>query len=91
MLYCKDRSSTAKRKGLLPTAGIIDQDFHGPDDEILLQLYNPTEHEIKVERGERVGQAVFVRIDKAEWEESDVSLKEESRGKFGSTGTHIQN
>lgn len=89
MLYVKDRSSTAKRKGLLPTAGIIDQDFHGPEDEILFQVYNPTDSLVVVEQGERIAQAIFVRIDTVEWDEVDEEIKTESRGAFGSTGTTI--
>lgn len=86
MLYVKDRSSTAKKKGLLATAGIIDQDFHGPDDEILFQVYNYTDKEVVVERGERIGQGVFVKVDTVVWEEVEQAIKEQSRGGFGSTG-----
>ena len=85
MLEIKDRSSTLKKKGLLVTTGYIDNDYHGELDEILLQVYNLTDSEVKVERGERIGQGVFVKIDIAEWEEVD-TMKEESRGGFGSTG-----
>lgn len=86
MLYVKDRSSTAKRKGLLATAGIIDQDFHGPQDEILFQVYNPTDKSVTVERGERIGQAVFVRVDTVIWDEVETNIKSDNRGAFGSTG-----
>ena len=85
MLEIKDRSSTLKKKGLLVTTGYIDNDYHGELDEILLQVYNLTDSEVKVERGERIGQGVFVKIDIAEWEEVD-TMKKESRGGFGSTG-----
>lgn len=85
MLEIKDRSSTLKKKGLLVTTGYIDNDYHGELDEILLQVYNITDIEVKVERGERIGQGVFVKIDIAEWEEVD-TMKKESRGGFGSTG-----
>lgn len=85
VLYCKDRSSTAKRTGLLATAGIIDQDYCGPEDEILFQVYNPTNTEVTVTQGERIGQAMFVSVEAPSFEEVD-SIKEESRGGFGSTG-----
>ena len=85
MLEIKDRSSTLKRKGLLVSTGYIDNDFHGEDDEILLQVYNLTDNDVKIERGERLGQGVFVKVEKAEWEEVD-EMKKESRGSFGSTG-----
>jgi dUTP pyrophosphatase len=85
MLEIKDRSSTLKKKGLLVTTGYIDNDYHGEKDEILLQVYNMTDSEVKVEKGERLGQGAFVRVDIAEWEEVD-KMKEDSRGGFGSTG-----
>lgn len=86
MLFLKDRSSTAMRKGLIATAGIIDQDFCGPEDEVLFQVYNPTDQEVLVEKGERVAQAIMVRVDQFELEEVDQIVKK-SRGGFGTTGT----
>lgn len=85
MLEIKDRSSTLKRKGLLVTTGYIDNDFHGEEDEILLQVYNLTDNDVKIEKGERLGQGVFVKVEKAQWEEVD-KMKEIARGGFGSTG-----
>lgn len=89
MLVVVPRSSTPKRKGLsIPQGiGIVDQDYCGPNDEILLQFYNFTDHPVTVERGERLAQAVFVRIDKAEFSEEDFSVPD--RGGYGSTGTMI--
>lgn len=86
MLYLKDRSSTAKKKGLIVTAGVIDQDFHGPEDEILFQVYNFTKQQVLVKKGERIGQGIFIKIDRAEWEEVVEDIKSFSRGGFGSTG-----
>jgi dUTP pyrophosphatase len=88
MLYIKDRSSTAKKKGLLPTAGIIDRDYCGPNDEILFQVYNVTDQEVVVERGERIAQGMFVRVDTADWHEVQ-EMDQPDRGGFGSTGTHV--
>lgn len=85
MILLKDRSSTAKKKGLLSTIGFIDQDFCGDNDEIMKQFYNPQDAPVVIERGERLGQAAFVRIDIAEWEEVD-SMNRPNRGGFGSTG-----
>jgi len=85
MLEIKDRSSTLKRKGLLVSTGFIDNDFCGEDDEILLQVYNLTEEEVKIEKGERLGQGVFVKIEISEWEEVS-EMNNNSRGGFGSTG-----
>ena len=85
MLEIKDRSSTLKRKGLLVTTGYIDNDYCGEEDEILLQVYNMTDDEVVVEKGERIGQGVFIKVDIAEWEEVE-TLEANSRGGFGSTG-----
>lgn len=87
MLAIVPRSSTPKKKGLsIPHGiGIIDQDYCGPNDEILYQVYNFTESTVQITRGERVGQATFIRADQCQWEEID-SMESESRGGFGSTG-----
>ena len=84
MLLLIDRSSTARKKGLLCTVGFIDQDFCGDGDEILLQFYNFQKEKVIVEKGERLGQASFVKIDKFEWEEVN-SMNKATRGGFGST------
>ncbi len=85
MLYVKDRSSMAKKKGLLATAGIIDQDYCGPTDELLFQVYNTTDQDVIVEKGERIGQGIFIRIDRATWEEME-EMEAPDRGGFGTTG-----
>lgn len=88
MLYLKDRSSTAKKKGLIAVGGVIDQDFCGEGDEILFQAYNFTHETVIVERGERIGQGVFVKIDKAQWQEVEV-MGNKNRGGFGTTGSNV--
>ncbi len=85
MLEIKDRSSTLKKKGLFVSVGYIDNDFHGESDEILLQVYNMTDNDVTIEKGERLGQGVFVKVDIAEWEEVD-TMSEVNRGGFGTTG-----
>lgn len=81
------RSSTPKKKGLLIPhgAGIIDQDYCGKDDEVLLQFYNFTHEDVTIEQGERVGQGTFVKIERAEF--TPYNPEDESRGGFGSTGS----
>ncbi|MBD3360757.1 dUTP diphosphatase [Candidatus Peregrinibacteria bacterium] len=87
MLVVASRSSTPSKKGLAPPHGfgIIDHDYCGPKDEVKVMVYNFKDNPVVIERGEKIAQGVFVRIDKFEWEEVDeVSTK--SRGGFGSTG-----
>ena len=88
MLEIRDRSSTLKRKGLLVSTGFIDNDFHGESDEILLQVYNMTENDVKVDKGERLGQGAFIKVETAVWEEVEI-MKENGRGGFGTTGESV--
>ncbi|MBI3332185.1 dUTP diphosphatase [Candidatus Peregrinibacteria bacterium] len=84
------RSSLPRKKALVcpHSLGVIDQDYHGPKDEIFVQVQNVSDHPVTVERGERIAQGLFVRVDRAEWEEVD-GHGAETRGGFGSTGTHV--
>jgi dUTP pyrophosphatase len=79
-----------RKKGLIcpHSVCVIDQDYHGPEDEILIQVQNVTEEPIVVERGERIAQGVFMKIEKAQWQEINGHEKTSSRGGFGSTGEH---
>lgn len=88
-LVIAPRSSMPRKKGLAfpHSLGIIDQDYCGPDDELHIQVRNVTDAPVTVERGERIAQGVFVRIEKAEWEEVE-GHDVETRGGFGTTGTH---
>jgi len=87
MLMLASRSSTPMKLGLRVSngIGIIDQDYCGPEDEIKLQVQNFTNKTVKIEKGQRIGQATFVQINKAKWDEDD-EIKTNSRGGFGSTG-----
>jgi len=86
MLLLALRSSTPKKKGLIKPHGIgvIDQDYCGEEDEVKIQVYNITEARVTVERGERIAQGIFVKIEKCDWDEQQTMGG--SRGGFGSTG-----
>ncbi|MBU1446624.1 dUTP diphosphatase [Patescibacteria group bacterium] len=86
MLIVASRSSTPKKKGLTPPhgLGIIDHDYCGEEDEVKIQVYNFTDEPVSVEKGEKIAQGVFIKIDKMGWHEVD-EMKAESRGGFGST------
>jgi dUTP pyrophosphatase len=87
MLMIASRSSTPKKKGLLIPhgIGIIDQDYCGEKDEMLFQVYNFTDQEVLITKGERIAQGVFVKIDRGEWTEV-AEMTDPNRGGFGSTG-----
>lgn len=88
MLAIASRSSTPKKKGFLPPHGfgVIDQDYCGPEDEIKIQVYNFSGETVMVERGERLAQGLFVRVDTLAFEEVS-QMEAPSRGGFGSTGS----
>lgn len=81
------RSSLPRKKGLVcpHSIGVIDQDYHGPKDELMVQVQNITAAPVTVERGERIAQGLFVKVDRAQWQEVD-GHGAETRGGFGSTG-----
>lgn len=85
-LFVTLRSSTPKKKSLLIPHGIgvIDNDFCGKDDEVLIQVYNFSDNEVVISKGEKIAQGIFVKIDRVEWEEAE--MEGETRGGFGSTG-----
>lgn len=91
VLMIVPRSSLPRKKALVcpHSVGIIDQDYHGDADEIKVQVQNIGDAPVTVERGERIAQGLFVRVEQAEWEEVE-SHNAVSRGGFGSTGTHQQ-
>lgn len=90
LLMIVPRSSMPRKKGLIcpHSIGIIDQDYHGEKDEVLVQVQNITDAPVTVERGERIAQGIIVKIERAEWSEVE-SHGAESRGGFGSTGTGV--
>ncbi len=81
------RSSLFKKKSLiLPNSpGLIDRDYCGEKDEIMIQVYNMSDEEVIIERGEKIAQGLFVKTEKIEFIEME-KLTEKSRGGFGSTG-----
>ena len=86
MLLVTLRSSTPRKLGLLIPhgVGIIDQDYCGEGDEIQIQIFNFTNQPVTIERGDKIAQGIFVRVDTAEW--SEVSeMDSKTRGGFGST------
>ncbi len=86
MLMICMRSSTPRKIGLMMAQGlgIIDNDYCGEEDELKIQVYNFTDEPVKIERGSRIAQAIFVRVGMAEWSEED-QMTAPSRGGFGST------
>jgi dUTP pyrophosphatase len=89
VLLITGRSSLVKRGLVLANSiGVVDQDFHGPQDELGLQLRNITDQPVTVKRGDRLAQGFFVPVDRAQWQELQLEeVTATTRGGFGSTGT----
>ena len=85
-LIVASRSSTPRKHGLTKPhgIGIIDQDYCGPEDEVKIQVLNFTDKPVTIQKGTKIAQGMFVRVDCFEFEEVD-GIKKESRGGFGST------
>ena len=81
------RSSLPRKKGLVcpHSLGVIDEDYHGPEDEIFVQVQNITSDPVVIKRGERIAQGLIVKVEKAQWMEV-VAHEAKTRGGFGSTG-----
>ncbi|MFH0820569.1 MAG: dUTP diphosphatase [Candidatus Peregrinibacteria bacterium] len=81
------RSSMPRKHGLTKPhgIGIIDQDYCGENDEVKIQVFNFTQKPVTVERGTKLAQGLFVRVDRAKFKEVK-QIKKPTRGGFGSTG-----
>jgi dUTP pyrophosphatase len=81
------RSSTPLKRGLMVAngVGVIDPDYSGPDDEVMVQLLNFTSTEVQVKRGDRLAQAVVLPAPRVSWQEVS-EIREVTRGGFGATG-----
>ena len=65
--------------------GVIDPDYCGPDDEIMIQLLNFTDTAVTVRRGDRLAQGIVLAAPRVTWSEVPAA-RSVTRGGFGSTG-----
>jgi dUTP pyrophosphatase len=81
------RSSTPLKRGLLVAngVGVVDPDYSGPEDEIMIQVLNFTGTTVEVKRGDRLAQGIVLPAPKVAWQEVS-EIKETTRGGFGATG-----
>jgi len=81
------RSSTPLKRGLMVAngVGVVDPDYSGPNDEIMIQVLNFTGADVSVARGDRLAQAVVLPAPRVTWEEV-TEIRETARGGFGATG-----
>ena len=78
------RSGLAVRNGIDTLAGVIDSDYRG---EVRVVLVNHGEAEFRIEPGDRIGQLLVQKVERASFSRAPV-LATTSRGEggFGSTG-----
>lgn len=86
VLLVAPRSSNAKKQLRMGNGiGLIDQDYCGPSDELILALNNFGSAPYAVADGERIAQGMFMPILKGEFVEME-EMEASDRGGFGSTG-----
>lgn len=90
VLLVASRGSGPLKLGISPPHGIgvIDQDFIGSTDEIMVEAFNITDQIVEIKKGTRIAQGLIVPIVKAKWKEISTLERGQSRGGFGSTGGH---
>ena len=81
------RSSTPLKRGLMVAngVGVIDPDYSGPNDEVMVPVLNFTASEVTVSRGDRLAQAVVLPAPRVTWQEVS-EIRQVTRGGFGATG-----
>ena len=84
MLY--NRSSNPKKKGLIlaNSVGVVDKDYYGnPDNDghIMFAFYNVKDEDVKIKKGECIGQGIFQKYYLAD----NDNAEGERQGGFGST------
>jgi dUTP pyrophosphatase len=81
------RSSTPLKRGLVVSngVGVIDPDYSGPEDEVMIQVMNVTESDVQIRRGDRLAQGIVLPAPRVTWEEVS-EIREVTRGGFGATG-----
>jgi dUTP pyrophosphatase len=81
------RSSTPLKRGLMVAngVGVVDPDYSGPNDEVMIQLLNVTKDPVQVRRGDRLAQGIVLAAPRVSWHEV-AEIREATRGGFGATG-----
>jgi dUTP pyrophosphatase len=81
------RSSTPLKRGLQVAngVGIVDPDYSGPTDEVMIQVLNVTDADVHVRRGDRLAQGLILAAPRVTWQEV-AEIREVTRGGFGATG-----
>jgi dUTP pyrophosphatase len=81
------RSSTPLKRGLIVAngVGVIDPDYCGPTDEVMIQVLNVTDADVTVRRGDRLAQGIVLAAPRVTWDDVQ-DIRVATRGGFGATG-----
>ena len=81
------RSSTPLKRGLQVAngVGVIDPDYSGPNDEVMIQVLNFTSQDVTIRKGDRLAQAIVLPAPRVTWDEVS-GIRDVTRGGFGATG-----
>lgn len=87
-LLIASRGSNPGKKGitLANSIGVLDWDYRGPNDEVMLCLENITDAEVHLSKGDRVAQGLVLPVPTVTLEEITGEIIEADRGGFGTTG-----
>ena len=81
-----DKSGIASKHGLKTMAGVIDSGYRG---EVKILLHNLSTEPFTVEKGKKIAQMVFNKVEEAVFNEvSELDDTSRGSGGFGSTGLH---
>ena len=75
------------KRGLMVAngVGVVDPDYSGPTDEIMIQVINITDQEVTIQHGDRLAQGIVLPAPRVDWEEV-TQIRPSDRGGFGTTG-----
>ncbi len=87
-LFIFPRSSLAIKKGLVMSnsVGVVDADYYGnPDNDglIMVPLMNILDHDVIIQKGDRIAQGIFLKYEVTSDDESTNATR---MGGFGSSG-----
>lgn len=86
VLHVYARSSLFKKFGIVLAngVGVVDADYCGPDDEVMLSVWNPGDAEVRIPAATRVAQGIVFPRPRVQFVVADATGP--GRGGFGSTG-----
>lgn len=88
-IQVRSKSGLALKQGLmvLNSPGTVDQGYNG---EIQVIIFNTSENKVKIEKGQKIAQAVLCPVVSGKWinliESGELNSKDRNKNGFGSTG-----